>query len=110
MKGSEFVFDCVLLLYYKCNRTNPNCGGSYIDSPDWIKKTTTIIPINVKDRKCFQYAVTVTLNHEEIGKQSERIKKLNLLSINMLIFHKYFYEKKWEAIHFPSEKDEWKKN
>ena len=38
MKGSEFAFDFVNLLYYKCNKTNPNCGGSYIDSLDWIKK------------------------------------------------------------------------
>ena len=36
MKGSEFVFDYVHLLYYKCHKIN--CGGSYIDSPDWIKK------------------------------------------------------------------------
>ena len=28
MKGSEFVFDYVHLLY---------CGGLYTDSPDWIK-------------------------------------------------------------------------
>ena len=34
MKGSEFVFDNVQLLYYKCHKINPNCGGSYIDSPD----------------------------------------------------------------------------
>ena len=32
-------------------------------------------PINEKDSKCSQYVVTVTLNHEEIGKHSERIKK-----------------------------------
>ena len=51
---------------------NPNCGGSYIDSPDWIKnKNATINPSNKKDNKCFQYAVTVALNHEEIGKDSE---------------------------------------
>ena len=37
MKGSEFVFDYVHLLYYKCHEINLNCGGSYIDSPDWIK-------------------------------------------------------------------------
>ena len=37
MKGREFVFYCVHLLYYKCYRINPNRGGSYIDSPDWIK-------------------------------------------------------------------------
>ena len=46
---------------------NPNCGGSYIDSPDWIKSNKAIInPINKKNRKCFQYAITVVLNQEEI--------------------------------------------
>ena len=36
-KGSEFVFDFVHLLYYKCHKINLSRGGSYIDSPDWIK-------------------------------------------------------------------------
>ena len=79
MKGSEFVFYYVHLLYYKCHKINPNHGGSYIDSLDWIKnKKATINPINKKDR-CFQYAVRVVLNHEEIGKHSERITKVKLL-------------------------------
>ena len=34
MKDSEFVFDYVQLLYYKCHKINPNRGRSYIDSPD----------------------------------------------------------------------------
>ena len=38
MRGSEFVFDQVQLFYYKCHKTNLNFGGSYIDSPDWIKR------------------------------------------------------------------------
>ena len=38
MKGSEFVFDYVQSLSYKCYKINPNCGGPYTDSPDWIKK------------------------------------------------------------------------
>ena len=37
MKGSEFVFDSVDLLYYKLYRTSLNRGGSYIDSPKWLK-------------------------------------------------------------------------
>ena len=37
MKGSEFIFDYVDLLYYKFHEKNPNRGGSYINSPDWIK-------------------------------------------------------------------------
>ena len=36
-KCSESVFDYVQLLYYKCHKINPIHGGSYIDSPDWIK-------------------------------------------------------------------------
>ena len=36
MRGSEFVFDYVHLLYYKCHKINLNLGGSYTDSTDWI--------------------------------------------------------------------------
>ena len=39
IKGSKSVFDCVHLLYHKCDKRNPNCDGSSIDSPDWINKT-----------------------------------------------------------------------
>ena len=38
MKGGDSVFDYVHLLYYKSHKKNLNRGGSYIDSPDWIKK------------------------------------------------------------------------
>ena len=37
MKDSEFVFDCVQFLYYKCHQIILYRGGSYIDSPDWIR-------------------------------------------------------------------------
>ena len=77
MKGSQFVFGYVHLLYYKCHKTNPNSGESYIDSTDWIKnKKATINPINKKDIAHFQYTVTVALNHEEIGKHVQRITKI----------------------------------
>ena len=47
MKCSEFVFDYVHLLYYKCHNINLNHGRSYIDSSDWIKnKKATINPLN----------------------------------------------------------------
>ena len=49
MKDSEFVFDYVhLLYYYKCRKINPNRGGSYIDSPEWIKNTKTGNVLNMK--------------------------------------------------------------
>ena len=39
MKESEFVFDYVQSLYYKCHKINLNRvdHGSYIDSPYWLK-------------------------------------------------------------------------
>ena len=37
IKGSDFIFDCVYLLYYKCHKINFKCGESYIDFPDWTK-------------------------------------------------------------------------
>ena len=36
MKGSEFVFNYVHLLYHKY-KINLNCGASYTDSLDWTK-------------------------------------------------------------------------
>ena len=37
MRGSDFIFDSVQLTYYKYHELNSKRGGSYIDSPDWIK-------------------------------------------------------------------------
>ena len=99
---SEFVLDYVQLLYYKCHKINLDRGGSYIDSPDCIKYKEPIInPINKKDNKCkcFQYAVTITLNYEEIKKYPQRITKIKTL-IN---------KNKWEGITFPPEKYVWEK-
>ena len=100
VKGSDFIFDCVNLLHYKCYKISFKGGGSYIDSPEWIKnKKATIIPINKKYNKCFQYSITVLLDHEEIGKNSERITKIKI----------FIYKYNWEGINCPSEKDNWKK-
>ena len=92
MRGSEFFFDYVHLLSCKCHKINLSRGGSYIGSPDWIKhKKTTINPIHKKDNKCFQYAVTVALNHEEIKKDPQRITKLKT----------FINEYNWEKINYP---------
>ena len=37
MKGSDFEFDGVNLLCYDFNKISINRGGSYIDSPKWLK-------------------------------------------------------------------------
>ena len=76
VEGSDFVLGYVHLLYYKCHKINPNCGGSCINSPDLIKQKKPKLNLT---NKYLQYAVTVTLNHEEIGKQAERITKIKQL-------------------------------
>ena len=64
-----------------------------------MDKRATINPTNKKDNKCFKYAVTVPLNHEQTRKNPERITKIKPFR------NKY----KWEGINFPSEEDDWKK-
>ena len=73
MRGSEFVFDSVDLLHDNLHKISLNRGGSYIDSPKWLKnKKATINPQN-NDDKCFQYALTAALNYEQIKKNPQRI-------------------------------------
>ena len=92
MKGSNFVFESVDLLYYKLHKISLNRGGSYIDSPDWIKnKKATINPQN-KDNECFKYAITAALNHEKIRKNPQRISNLKPFINNY----------NWKDIEFPS--------
>ena len=38
MRGIDFIFDSVQLLYYKYHKITFKRGGSHIDSPDWIKR------------------------------------------------------------------------
>ena len=62
-------------------------------------KKSTINHINKKDKQCFQYDVTVALNHGEIKKDPQRITKINTF------INKY----NCKGINFPSEKVEYKK-
>ena len=45
MRGSDFAYDSVDALYYNLNEISLSRGGSYIDSPKWLRN---------KDGKCFQ--------------------------------------------------------
>ena len=38
IRGSNFIFDSIQLLCYKCHEINFKRRGSYFDSPDWIKR------------------------------------------------------------------------
>ena len=53
-KWSDFIFDSVHLKYYMCHKVNCKRGGSYIDSPDWIKKKKATINPKNEDEKSFQ--------------------------------------------------------
>ena len=100
MRGSEFVFDGINLLHYDLNKISLNRAGSYIKSPDWIEnKKAKINPQNKKDDKCFQYDLTVALNHEKIKRDCQRLSKIKPF-INQYI---------WNEIDFPSTGKDWKK-
>ena len=84
MTGSEFVRDSDDLLYYHLQKIRLKRVGSYIVSPEWLKnKKATINPEN-NDDNCFQYALTVALNHQNIGKTLKEYQKLNLLLISII--------------------------
>ena len=76
MKGSDFEFDGVNFLYYDFNKTSINTGGSYIDSPKWLKDKKSIINPKNNDNICFQYAVTLALNLDKIKKNPQRVSKI----------------------------------
>ena len=91
MRRCDFVYDSINALYYNLNKVNLSRGGSYTDSPKWLKnKKTTINPKN-NDDKCFQYALTVALNYEQIKDHPERISKIKPFLTNTTgkrwIFH-----------------------
>ena len=99
MRGSEFAYDSVDALYYNLNKVSLSRGGSYIDSPKWLKnKKVTINPKN-KDDKSFQYALTVTLNYEHIKDHPGGISNTKPL----------IDKDNWKEIDFPSHSKDWEK-
>ena len=97
--GSKFVFESVDLLSYHIHKTSLKRGKSYIKSPEWIlNKRATINPKN-KDNKCFQYSITVALNHQNIENHPERI------SNNKPFIDQY----NWEDIEFATGIKDWER-
>ena len=99
VRGSELLFDSVDVLYYDLNKISLSRDRSFIDSPEWLKnKKATINPKN-NDDKCFQHALTVALNNEQIKKDPQRISK----------FKSFIDLYNWKEINFPSHRTHWKK-
>ena len=99
MRGSEFGFDGVNLLYYDFNKISLNKGGSYIEPAKWIKDKKSVINPKNNDYKCFQYAITVALNHDKINKHPQRISKIK----------PFIDQYNWKDIDFPPTSKDWKK-
>ena len=72
MRGSEFVPDCINVLYCHLQKEGLKRSGSYTDSPEWLKnKKATINPKNNVDN-CFQNALAVALNRQNIDKKPSK--------------------------------------
>ena len=66
-------------------------GEKYIESPEWLQnKGATINPKNENDDNCFQFAITVALNHQNIGRGPLRIPKIE----------PFIGQYNWEGIEF----------
>ena len=99
MKGSDFEFDGINFFYYNFNKTSIYRGGSYLDSPKWLKnKKSTIKPKN-NDHKCFQYAATLAINFDNINNHPEKISKIR----------PFIDQYNWKDIDFPPSNKDWKK-
>ena len=81
------------------NKISISKGGSYIDSPKWLKDKKSTINSKNNDYECFQYAVTLALNFYKINNHPERISKIK----------PFIEEYNWKDIDFPSTSKDWKK-
>ena len=74
LKGSNFAFDYVEGLHYKCHEISLNRGGSYIHYPERIKDKKETINRRNSDNICFHYAIIAALNHKNVQKNPQRIQ------------------------------------
>ena len=91
-KWRQLYLDGIDLLSYRLHKTSLKRGKSYIESREWLKnKRATINPKN-NDDNCFQYAITVALNHQNIGRNHQIISKIK----------PFIIQYNWKGIDFPS--------
>ena len=99
MRGSDFEFDSFNFFNYNFNKISIYRGGSYIDSPKWLKDKKSIINPKNNDHKCFQYAATLALNFDNINNHPEKISKIR----------PFIDQYNWKDIDFPATSKDWKK-
>ena len=76
MRGSDFIFNGVNYLFCDFNRVSISKGGSYIESPKWLKDKKCTVNQKNNDNKCFQYATNLALNFNKIDKNPQRISRI----------------------------------
>ena len=82
---AELIFNGINYLYYDLNRITISKGGSYIESPKWLKDKKCTINQKNTDNKCFQYATTLALNVNNIDKHHQRISTIKPFIIGMIL-------------------------
>ena len=103
MRRSEFAFDYIESLNYIFHKVDLKRSRSYIETPEWLKSKGAAINCqngdDDDDDKCFQYAITIALNYDEIGNHHQRVNKVK----------PFIDQYNWKDINFPSQVDDWKK-
>ena len=89
--NSRFVFDEVLFTNVDFHQLNLTRSSSYLPLPNWLAGKKAIINPKNEDQECFKWAVIAAMRWKEIGKNPERITKLNRLENNF----------DWTGIRFP---------
>ena len=64
---------------------------NFIETPEWIKNKKCVINPQNKDNKCFQYSITLSLYHNRVNNNPQRIPKIKPFINNF----------NWENINFP---------
>ena len=77
---------------YTFHKTSLKRGKSYIKSLEWVLYKSAVINPKTKDNKCFQCSITVTLNHQNIENNPERVSNI-----------RHFIDQyNWKGIDFPA--------
>ena len=71
---------------------------TFIETPTWLKLRRRILNPQNNDNKCFQYSVTLSLYHEQIGKNYCIITKIKQYTNNF----------DWKNVNFPPQEQDYK--
>ena len=97
MRGSEFVFGYIESLNYIFHKVDLKRSGSYIETTEWMQNKGATKNCQNYDDKCFQYAITIALNYDEIGNHHQRVNKVK----------PFIDQYNWKDISFTSQVGDW---